>query len=118
MAASLNLLRPVEAMISYELATVKESVLISGKLVPFVATADRPSLFGIARLIMLASPPLWLRFAVDQEVKREYIPSWDLEELSWLDPDLDALLLEVALATADSEQDALRIRHRSQKDPD
>ncbi|WP_128911005.1 protein NO VEIN domain-containing protein [Granulicella sibirica] len=108
MAASLNLLRPAEAMVANGLATVKDAVLIVEKLKPLLETADRASLFGIARLVMLASPPLWLRLAVGQEVKREYIPSWDLDELSWLDPDLDALLFEVASTVKDGEQGELR----------
>ena len=108
MAASLNLQRPAESMVANGLATIKDAVLIANKLVPLLETADRASLFGIARIVMLASPPLWLRVAVGQEVKREYIPSWDLAELSWLDPDLDALLLEVASTLNDSEQGELR----------
>jgi hypothetical protein len=108
MAASLTFQRPVEVMIAYELATLEDGVKISDVLMPFVETADRRSLFGIARLLMLASPPLWLHLAVDQEVKREYIPAWDLDELSWLDPDLDSLLLEVASSTRQNEPDDIR----------
>ena len=108
MAASLNLLPPAEAMIAFKLATFKESIVIDGELTPHLDSANRASLFGIARLVMLASPPLWLRLAIDHEVRREYIPSWDLEELSWLDPDLDALLLEVASAANKGEQEEFR----------
>jgi hypothetical protein len=108
MAASLNFQLPVEAMIEYELATIQDDVQIAGALLPFIVSADRSSLFGIARLLLLASPPLWLHLAVNEEVKREYIPSWDLEELSWLDPDLDTLLLEVASALDRNDQQDIR----------
>ena len=108
MAASVNLQQPAEALISYGLVRVGNGIQLEPALVPFTSSADRPTLFGIARLLLLASPPLWLNLAVGNEVNREYIPSWDLQELSWLDPDLDALLLEVRLVLGDSRQDNLR----------
>ena len=108
MAASVNLQQPAQALISYGLVSVRQGIQLGPALVPFTSSADRVTLFGIARLLLLASPPLWLNLAVDIQVKREYIPSWDLQELSWLDPDLDALLLEVRMSLGDSKQDDLR----------
>jgi len=108
MAASVNLQQPAQALISCGLVSTGQGIQLGSALAPFTSAADRVTLFGIARLLLLASPPLWLNLAVDNQVKREYIPSWDLQELSWLDPDLDALLLEVRTALGDSSQDDLR----------
>jgi hypothetical protein len=108
MAASVNLQQPAEALISYRLARVEKGIQLEPALVPFTSSADRATLFGIARLLLLASPPLWLNLAVGNEVNREYIPSWDLQELIWLEPDLDSLLLEVRMALGDRRQDDLR----------
>ena len=108
MAASVNLQQPAEALTSYGLVAIGQGIQLGPALVPFTSSADRVTLFGIARLLLLASPPLWLTLAVDNRVKREYIPTWDLQELSWLDPDLDSLLIEVRMALGDSRQDDLR----------
>jgi Domain of unknown function (DUF3883) len=108
MAASVDLQQPAQALISYGLVSIEQGIQVGPALVPFTSTADRVTLFGIARLLLLASPPLWLNLAVDNQVKREYIPTWDMQELSWLDPDLDALLLEVRMALGDTRQDDLR----------
>ena len=108
MAASLSFEAPVEVMFQCGLAKLRDGVEISPELTQFVEVADRRSLFAIARIVMLSKPPLWLHLAVDREVRREYVPLWDLEELSWLDPDLDALLLEVAAAQNRGDRDDIR----------
>jgi len=58
--------------------------------------ADRPTLIAIARLLLEIAPPRWLHIAVDGRVRHEFIPSADLQGLSWLRPELDQLLVDAA----------------------
>ncbi|MBF6150208.1 protein NO VEIN domain-containing protein [Nocardia nova] len=68
-------------------------------LAPQLAAAthcgDSEALVQIARLMFITAPPVWLTVAVENKtVTREYIPAYDLEALSWLEPELDRVILD------------------------
>ena len=71
MAASLGLMPLAEALISCGFASRQEIITIRPALIPLTSIADRPSLFSVARLLLIAYPPLWPQFAVgDDGVRR------------------------------------------------
>jgi hypothetical protein len=69
------------------------SIRVSGKLARLCTQADRPSLLGIARLLLERFPPPWLftALAADQFAP-ELIPQDDLIALEWIGVDLEPLL--------------------------
>jgi len=92
MAQSADLRRTAEALIGIGSSQSSDSNS-QKRLNALSERADRPTLVAIARLLLSHAPPAWLAIALDQTgVKREYIPSRDLERLSWLGAELDRLL--------------------------
>jgi hypothetical protein len=78
------------------LASAQDKIVIRKDFDGLSEQADRPTLLAIARVLFRSSPPSWLRFVVrDEHVAREYIPTEDLESLSWMEPELDQVLLDV-----------------------
>lgn len=94
MAASLDLLGTAHLLLDTGLVRVDESVVISQDLAKLDKIADVTTLKAIARLILVRRPPDWLRFAIsDGFLIKEFIPAADLDALSWLGIDLEAILL-------------------------
>jgi hypothetical protein len=70
------------------------------------AGAGEDVLSSIAVVFLAASPPPWLRVAVHgRRVSREYIPEEDLRALSWLEDELDQVLVEARRRLAQSRVD-------------
>lgn len=110
LAAALDFHAPADLMLRLSLAHVDECVRIAPSMAALSHEADRRSLEAIARAVLVGVPPIWLWTAVEQgAVDREFIPSHDLEALSWLEPNLDAVLLSVhEQLSADREKDDLQ----------
>ncbi len=95
-AASLDLRRPAEVLLSSDLARHCETIAISKDLANLCTVADRVTLTRIARLLLLKFPPPWLRIAVREgAVSFDYVPATDMDELQWLADDLTDILVEV-----------------------
>lgn len=96
LASATDLRVPAAGLLDLGLLAVGRHVTLDTRLDALSHNADRRTMHGIARLLLRVAPPFWLWSAVSQgKVLREYIPSADLTALSWLEPDLDALLLSV-----------------------
>lgn len=89
-----DLITPAGQLVDCGLVKLDNWVEVSPQLSSRV-DQDRPAaLRDIAQLLLLASPPSWLTFAVGESgVAREYIPASDLMSLGWLEPDLDDMLM-------------------------
>lgn len=110
-AQSTNLRRTAEALIGFGLVSVGDILTPAKHLRPLCERADRATLIAIARLLLRFVPPPWLQIAVGPSgVRREYIPSRDLERLSWLGAELDGLLIEAHGFVTAEERTAFRKR--------
>jgi hypothetical protein len=108
-AASLNLKQPAEILLLSDLAHHREQVIVSQDLANLCTVADRATLTGIARVLLLRFPPPWLRIAVrDGSVSYDYVPAADLDELQWLDADLTDILIDVYRKIEDVRNDQIR----------
>lgn len=105
---------------SYDLEAVSEALIDWGlaKLDPFASVtrplstlgevADYPTLRAIAGVLLRKRPPVWLRVAVvDSVLRRELIPSSDLNALLWLGDDLEAVLISVFKDVCEAADDEL-----------
>lgn len=109
MAQSADLRRTAEALIGIGLVSVGPTLTPTKRLSALSERADRPTLVAIARLLLSHAPPAWLAIALDQTgVRREYIPSRDLERLSWLGAELDRLLRDAYEFVTAEERVAFR----------
>jgi hypothetical protein len=109
MAQSADLRRTAEALIGIGLVSVGPTLTPKKRLSALSERADRPTLVAIARLLLSHAPPAWLAIALDHAgVRREYIPSRDLEGLSWLGDELDRLLLDAYEFVTAEERVAFR----------
>ena len=106
MSRALQLDAIAEGLLKLGLAKTQGSVSLGDGLDRLSEQADRPTLVAIARVLLQASPPSWLRFVVrNGQVIREYMPSEDLENLAWIEPELDELLLDSHEVVATREDD-------------
>lgn len=111
LASAVELRLPAEWLLTFGLAHWSDGVALSPRLFALSNVADRPSLFGIAQLMLSLDPPPWLQVAVSGGiVAREYIPEFDLRQLEWLEPELDACLLGAKVALDRREDDGLEKR--------
>ena len=95
MAASLDLAGTAHILLDVGLAWFDNMVVIAGDLARLDRVADITTLKAIARLLLVRRPPDWLRAAVtDGKLVAEFIPGADLEALSWLGSDLEAIVVE------------------------
>lgn len=95
MSRALQLDEIANGLLKLGLATTQGCVRLGDALSGLTEQADRPTLLAIARLLFQASPPSWLRFVVrNGQVAREYAPTEDIENLAWIEPELDQLLLD------------------------
>jgi hypothetical protein len=95
LAAATDLSTPAHQLVDCGLAKDGIWIEVAPQLAAAVVEQKRGSaLREIAQLLLLASPPVWLRFAVSEAgVAREYIPENDLRALGWLEPELDNMLM-------------------------
>ena len=78
-------------------AYYEDRIVVDAALRELSTCADRATLVAIATTIISKSPPAWLSIvAINKKINREYIPSSDLEDLSWIEPELDDFLLNVS----------------------
>lgn len=97
LAGAVDHLPVAQFLIRSSLATTSESIRPSPRLLAVAECADRSTLLTIASMILESEPPAWLPVAVTGgEVRHELIPSADRAALSWLEPQLDRLLLLAA----------------------
>jgi hypothetical protein len=95
MSRALQLEDMAKGLLKHGLARMEGHICLAERLTGFSLQADKPTLIAIARLLFQASPPSWLRFVVrDGHVAREYMPTEDLENLAWIEPELDQMLLD------------------------
>ncbi|WP_166806174.1 DUF3883 domain-containing protein [Cryobacterium cheniae] len=96
LAAAIDHRPAAEFLIDASLVVQEAAITPSPRLKALSRQADRPTLVAIARLLLEISPPPWLPFAVDGQVRYEFIPWSDLQGLAWLRPELDQLLVDTA----------------------
>lgn len=95
MSRALQLDDIAKGLLKLDLASARGQVVLGDALDGLSERADRPTFLAIARVLFRASPPSWLRFVIrDGQVAREYVPTEDLERLSWMEPELDEVLLD------------------------
>lgn len=97
MAGALDFDEIILEMIQLGLAVCyPNGIAIDPALERLSTRADQGTFVAIARILLTKSPPLWLSLAVHgRQVFREYIPQVDLENLRWIDPELDQFLVSV-----------------------
>lgn len=111
MAGALDLNQIASRMIQHGLALLRDRIILDDSLTEFSEIANRTTLIAIARILFLKTPPFWINLAVHNgQVNREYIPSADLEELQWLDPDLDQFLTDIQALLPDTDQNEFKKR--------
>ena len=105
MSRALRLDEIAEWLVKLGLASAHGQIVLANALSSLSDNADRPTLLGIARALLQASPPNWLRFAVrDGRFAREYVPSKDLENLAWMEPDLEQIVLDAHATIANVDE--------------
>ncbi|MEU4676276.1 DUF3883 domain-containing protein [Micromonospora sp. NPDC023737] len=110
-AAATDLTTPAEHLLASGLAEQAETIVLAPQLAGIADIADGATLRHIARVLLTADPPPWLRIAVSpQGVARQYIPTADLRALEWLDPELDDMLVDVCRAVSRPHDTEVRKR--------
>jgi hypothetical protein len=93
LAAALDLSTTARQLVDCGLAKEGPWIEIAPQLSALVANEQAPALRDVAQLLLMSSPPPWVRLVVSETgVAREYIPKEDLASLGWLEPDLDRML--------------------------
>ncbi|MBZ9711470.1 DUF3883 domain-containing protein [Mesorhizobium sp. ESP7-2] len=109
LAAAGDIAGTAQMLLQAGLATDGEHIRLDGRLARLSQQADRPTLVGIAALLLLRYPPGWISSVViDGQVELDLIPTTDRERLEWLGPDLVPLIFEVHRALVRNTDDALR----------
>lgn len=107
-AQSYDLNGIAERLIDWGLIEASSSIVISHPLCRLSSRADYPTLRSIAEILLRKRPPVWLRFAVvDGVLRKELIPTVDLDALSWLGEDLELVLLSVFKYISRNSDDGL-----------
>jgi hypothetical protein len=97
MSRALGLEKIARDLISIGLVDCQDHVAVADELERLSSTADLNTLREIARQILRAQPPTWLRFVMPGEsINTDYVPSADMAALSWLGPNLDVFLADLA----------------------
>lgn len=105
MTLALDLDAVAKNLLALGLVTSKEHIATAESLRELSHAAHRSTLVGIAKVLLLSSPPSWLDLVVsERKVLREYIPIPDMEALEWLGDDLDSILLDLHNARAHAYQ--------------
>ncbi|MEU6715013.1 DUF3883 domain-containing protein [Nonomuraea sp. NPDC046802] len=99
------------SLVACGLVRKTDPILLSPQLAEAVGLGDTMTMPDVARILLAAAPPPWLRLAVSTSgVLREYIPAEDLKALLWLEPDLDQVLFDAFAELDQSNQAAIRKR--------
>lgn len=110
-ARSLNLRATAHALARHGLASETETGLQPSEQLRTLAVLESSALQATARVLLAAAPPSWLPLAVrSATVVRDYVPAADLKALAWLEPELDALLIDAAAQQRWADEDAWRER--------
>lgn len=111
MAHALDLDRIASGLIQLGLVSLRDQVVLDDALAELSDQADRSTLMAIARILFLHAPPFWMTLAVSNgRVSREYIPTGDLEDLQWIEPELDQFLIDIYSSVPTRKQDAFAKR--------
>jgi len=109
MASSLDLLGTALLLIDAGLARIDGKIINSRALGRLNMIADLTTLKAIARLLLGRRPPDWLRtVVVDGRLAIEFIPKQDLDAISWLGADLEAIITTVHRELYGDGDDELR----------
>ncbi|NEA46545.1 DUF3883 domain-containing protein [Streptomyces sp. SID10815] len=107
----LDALTTARALFAHGLAEQTREGVRLGHALQALPVMESGAMRAAACLLLTASPPPWLSQAIRAgTVVRDYIPGNDLKVLSWLEPGLDALLLDVAVRHRAVQEDAWRER--------
>ncbi|MCX4762428.1 DUF3883 domain-containing protein [Streptomyces sp. NBC_01275] len=110
-ARSLDLRATARALVRRGLAQATDAGIRPTAPLRVLAGLESGALRATARVLLAASPPSWLALAVRSgHVVRDYVPAADLKALAWLEPELDALLLGVAVQQRRADEEAWRER--------
>lgn len=110
-AAATDLTTPAEDLLATGLAERSDTIALAPSLAGIAGIANGATLRYIARVLLTADPPTWLRFAVSpRRVAREYIPTEDLRALEWLGPELDGILVDVCRVVSGPRETGIRKR--------
>lgn len=111
-AGALDLANLADELTRVRLAAVdrQTGVQLEGRLLELGRIADRATLMSIATLLLTVDPPPWLGVAVNSDgiILREYIPSRELTQMTWLDPQLDDILRSARRVAHSSVDEAIR----------
>ena len=107
-AQSYDLEGAADALIDWGLAKADPVTAVVRPLAGLGAVADYATLRAIAGVLLRKRPPVWLRVAVvDSVLRKELIPSADLNALLWLGEDLEAVLVSVFKDVCEAVDDDL-----------
>jgi hypothetical protein len=108
---SLDLPATARALLEHGLADQTQDGISPAQRLLALASMKFNAMQAAARILLAVSPPPWLAQAVRTDaVVRDYIPDADLKALAWLEPGLDALLIDVAALHRTSQEDVWRAR--------
>ena len=107
MARALRLEEIARGMLDFGLAIFTDRIALASSLDGLSESADAPTLRAIARLLLRAAPPSWIWFMVqDGHITKEYVPKSDLQRLTWIEPELDQMLIDAFGAIVIRHDDA------------
>lgn len=108
MSRALSLEEIASDLIGLRLVLLREEFTAADRLHELSDKADTTTLQEIARQVLKANPPAWIRFVVaDGVINRDYIPSSDLADLSWLGENLEQILIDVYNSAGYASRDAI-----------
>ncbi|WP_194292652.1 protein NO VEIN domain-containing protein [Streptomyces katsurahamanus] len=108
---SLDLRAAARALLAHGLAEATEDGIRVAARLRSLPAMESGAMRATARVLLAASPPPWLTQAVRSgSVVRDYIPDADLKALTWLEPELDALLADAAAQHLAAEGEVWRER--------
>ena len=104
LAAAMNLSGWALYAIETGLVNDEDGIQVAPRLRALLALDSQRSQYELARLMLVTNPPPWIQVAVaGGVVQREYIPANDLDDLLWLEPRLDEMLIDVASQDSPAE---------------
>ncbi|MFI6575313.1 DUF3883 domain-containing protein [Nocardiopsis sp. NPDC050513] len=108
---SLDLSTVARALLEHDLAEQTLDGIRPAPQLRALPAMDSSAMRAAARVLLAASPPVWLTQAVrSNAVVHDYIPDADLKALAWLEPGLDSLLVDVAVMHHSTQEDVWRKR--------
>ncbi|WP_328708675.1 protein NO VEIN domain-containing protein [Microbispora hainanensis] len=111
LASAIDLKTSARTLAASGLVSLTDPILLSPQLAGIADLGATVTLPDVARVLLTAAPPPWLRLAVSAgSVLREYIPTEDLKALLWLEPELDEILLDAHAQLKQLDQAEIRER--------